>query len=93
MDIEEKFDFIQQLLDEEGFFVEWEKKEDHYLVHEVTCPYIQVVDHHPEVCSLDHALISRLLDIPATKMNCMLNGDKRCSYRIPLKSEVKNHES
>ncbi len=88
MTIEEKMDFVQTLLDEEGFFVEWEKKEDHYILHEVTCPYIHVVNQHPEVCKLDQALITELLEIPANKIKCMADGDKRCSYRIPMNLEA-----
>ncbi len=90
MNIEEKLDLVQNLLDEEGFFVEWEKKEDHYVIHEVTCPYIHVVDQNPEVCNLDQALISEMLQIPANKLHCLANGDKRCSFQIPMKMEEKS---
>jgi predicted ArsR family transcriptional regulator len=88
MDIEGKLTFIQNLLDEEGFFVEWEKKDDHYIIHEVSCPYFQVVQNHPEVCRLDQTLITEMLDIPANKMNCILDGDRRCSYLIPYNQKL-----
>ncbi len=88
MGIEEKMDFVQALLEEEGFFIEWEKKEDHYILHEVTCPYLHVVNQNPEVCKLDQALITELLHIPVNKINCMMDGDKRCSYQIPINVEA-----
>ena len=88
--IEEKLDFIQNLLDEEGFNVEWEKKNDHYLIHEISCPYFHVVQTHPEVCTLDQTLITEILDIPANKMQCILNGDQRCSFIIPMEKESEN---
>lgn len=84
MRMEEKLSFIQELLEEEGFFVEWEKKDNQYIIHEVTCPYFHVVNQHPEVCKLDQALISEMLNVPASKMNCILSGDKHCSYVISL---------
>jgi predicted ArsR family transcriptional regulator len=81
--LEDKLKLIQELLDEEGFNVEWEKKNDHYIIHEISCPYLHVVQTHPEVCSLDQTLISEMLNIPANKMNCILQGDNRCSFVIP----------
>ena len=82
--IEEKLNFIQNLLDEEGFNVEWEKKNEHYVIHEISCPYFHVVQTHPEVCNMDQTLISEMLDIPANKLTCILHGDQRCSFVIPI---------
>ncbi|MDX9849757.1 MAG: winged helix-turn-helix transcriptional regulator [Anaerolineaceae bacterium] len=87
LSLEDRLNFVQELLDEEGFNVEWEKKNDHYLIHEISCPYFQVAQSHPEVCTLDQTLITELLDIPASKMQCILRGDQRCSFLIPLKNQ------
>lgn len=81
--IEGRLHFIQDLLDEEGFNIEWEKKDNHYLIHEISCPYFQVAQTHPEVCTLDQTLITEILDIPINKMKCIIQGDQRCSYIIP----------
>ena len=86
--LEGKLNLIQDLLDEEGFNVEWEKKNDHYIIHEVSCPYFHVVQTHPEVCNLDQTLITELLDIPANKTNCILQGDHRCSFIIPMETKT-----
>jgi predicted ArsR family transcriptional regulator len=90
LQIEDKLNFIQNLLDEEGFNVEWEKKNDHYVIHEISCPYFHVVQTHPEVCNLDQTLITEMLDLPANKLHCILQGDQRCSYIIPVdnRSEI-----
>ncbi len=90
LSLEDRLNFLQNLLNEEGFNVEWEKKEDHYLIHEISCPYFQVAQSHPEVCTLDQTLITEILDLPATKMRCIIRGDQRCSFIIPLenKSEI-----
>lgn len=82
--LEDKLNFVQDLLEEEGFSVEWEKKKDHYLIHQITCPYFHVAQAHPQVCQLDQTLMSEMLDIPTNKMNCILEGDKRCSYQISI---------
>jgi DeoR family transcriptional regulator, suf operon transcriptional repressor len=82
MSIEEKLNFIKDLLAQEGFSVEWEKQADHYAIHEITCPYYHVGQSHPEVCMVDQTVISSVLSIPAEKINCVLRGDTHCTYLI-----------
>ncbi len=84
LSFEEKINYVNQLLNEEGFEVELEKKDSHYVLHEVNCPYFQVVQNHPEVCTFDQVLISEMLSIPIEKINCIVSGAKQCSYIIPL---------
>jgi DeoR family suf operon transcriptional repressor len=81
--IEEKLEAVKQLLGQEGFSVEWEKKGNQYLIHEITCPYYHIGQNHPEVCIVDQTIISTILSIPAEKINCVLHGDKYCTYTIP----------
>lgn len=80
--VEEKLEFIKNLLANEGFSVEWEHQGSEYLIHEITCPYYHVGQAHPEVCSVDQTLISEVLSIPAHKINCVLRGDTHCTYVI-----------
>jgi DeoR family transcriptional regulator, suf operon transcriptional repressor len=83
LSIEERLDVVKELLTNEGFTVEWEKEANQYKIREINCPYYQVGITHPEVCVLDETLISTLLDIPAQKIKCILNGDSYCTYVIP----------
>ncbi|MBW6474791.1 MAG: ArsR family transcriptional regulator [Anaerolineaceae bacterium] len=87
LSLEDRLNFIQELLDEEGFNFGWEKKNDHYLIHEVSCPYFHVVKSHPEVCALDQTIITEMLDLPASKVRCVLQGDQRCSFVIPMENK------
>lgn len=80
--LEEKLDLIKRLLSQEGFAVEWEKQGDNYLIREISCPYLQVSQVHPEVCAVDQTLISTLLSLPAEKVRCVLNGDAHCTYVV-----------
>jgi predicted ArsR family transcriptional regulator len=82
MNVEEKLDFIKNVLSQEGFSVEWERQGSEYLIHEVSCPYYHVGQSHPEVCTVDQTLISEVLSIPAHKINCLLSGDTHCTYVI-----------
>lgn len=80
--MEERLDFVRELLAEEGFTVEWEKNGDDYEIHEVSCPYYQIGVSHPEVCTVDQALISKMLALPAEKVRCVLSGSSHCTYVI-----------
>lgn len=82
LNMEQRLDFVKDLLAEEGFDVEWEKKGEQYHIHEISCPYYQIGVNHPEVCSVDQAVISRLLALPAEKVQCILNGNAHCTYVV-----------
>jgi predicted ArsR family transcriptional regulator len=83
MNTEEKLDLVKELLGQEGFLVEWEKQDDTYHIHEITCPYYHIGQNHPEVCSVDQTVISKVLSIPVEKINCVLSGDAHCTYILP----------
>ncbi len=85
LSIEDKLDFLQQSLGEEGFLIEWQKIEDGYLITEKACPFYHVSQSHPEVCVMDHTLISSMLEAPVEKINCVLSGDANCAYIIKNK--------
>jgi len=82
MNVEERLNTIKDLLAEEGFVVEWEKKGNTYHIHEITCPYLQIGQNHPEVCAVDQTLLSRLLSVPAEKVQCILSGAAHCTYVV-----------
>lgn len=82
LNMEERLDFVKDLLAQEGFTVEWEKKDDQYEIHEISCPYYQIGIAHPEVCTVDQILISKMLALPANKVQCILNGGAHCTYVV-----------
>ena len=89
LSMEERLDFVKEMLGREGFTVDWEKKGVDYQIHEISCPYYQIGVAHPEVCTVDQTLISKMLALPANKVQCILSGAAHCTYVIhPV--EVKN---
>ena len=82
LNVEERLDVMKDVLADEGFVVEWEKKGSQYLIHEITCPYLQVGQSHPEVCTVDQTLISTMLAVPANKVQCILSGANHCTYVV-----------
>lgn len=85
--MEERLELARELLAEEGFNVEWEKAGDQYQIHEITCPYLQIGQQHPEVCTVDQTLISKMLAVPAEKVQCILNGDAKCTYIVQTEAK------
>jgi predicted ArsR family transcriptional regulator len=82
LSMEERLDLIKEILAHEGFTVEWEKKGGQYEIHEISCPYYQIGVAHPEVCTVDQTLISKMLALPANKVQCILSGAAQCTYVI-----------
>jgi len=82
LSMEQRLDFMTSLLAEEGFDMEWEKEGRQYHIHEITCPYLQIGQNHPEVCTVDQTLISKMLAVPASKVKCILSGDAHCTYVV-----------
>ena len=89
MNIEERLDLAKTLLTEEGFNIEWEKSGSQYRIHEITCPYLQIGQSHPEVCTVDQTLISKMLAVPAEKVQCVLQGDAHCTYVVQAETTAK----
>jgi DeoR family transcriptional regulator, suf operon transcriptional repressor len=80
--VEERLEMMKDLLAEEGFVIEWEKQGQEYLIHEITCPYLQVGQNHPEICTVDQTLISKMLAVPANKVKCIFSGATQCTYVV-----------
>ena len=80
--LEEKLDIVKDLLGGEGFTIDWERKADGYHIRESSCPYYHVGQTHPEICTVDHTLISTVLSVPVEKINCILDGDSYCTYIV-----------
>ena len=82
LSMEERLDFVKEFLAQEGCTVEWEKKGTQYQIHEISCPYYQIGVAHPEVCTVDQTLISKMLALPVNKVQCILNGAAHCTYVV-----------
>ena len=84
LSLENKLEYLKEILSKEGFSIDWEKTADNYMITEMSCPYYHIGQNHPEVCQVDQTLISTLLSIPAEKIQCVLSGDSRCAYVISI---------
>lgn len=83
LSMSERLAVLKEMLNKEGFNIEWELEGDQYHIRETNCPYYHVGQNHPEVCSVDQTLISSVLALPAEKVKCILHGDQTCTYVVP----------
>lgn len=82
--LEERLQRLIQLLDDEGFEAEYEKDGDTILLKELSCPYYQIGQKHPEVCLVDQSFIAKALDLPVERVTCLLDGASHCAYTIHI---------
>lgn len=83
--LEERLDQVTHFLTQKGYSARWEACDGYYELHACNCPYSGVAEQHPELCLMDHAMITRLLP-DAVRSDCIrlsshaLDGASRCSY-------------
>lgn len=72
-------------LNSKGYVARWGRDDEGaYAIQMTNCPYRQVAKEHSEVCSMDVYLIDNLLGTKPERVSCMLSGDERCVYIIPV---------
>ncbi len=82
LSLEEKLRMLKEVMRKEGFDVEWDQLDDHYLLNEISCPFHKIGKNHPEVCLFDKTLISNMLSIPIEKIQMTHRADTLCSFKI-----------
>jgi len=82
--LEKRLRRLVELLDEEGFGAELERRGDEVVIRELSCPYYQIGQAHPEVCVIDQTFIAQALSLPVERVRCVLDGDAHCAFSVPL---------
>lgn len=86
LNLDQRLQLIKEWLTNEGFNVQVERGEDHVLIRETSCPYYHIGQTHNEVCTMDKALITKVLSANPERTSCLLNGDSHCTYVVPMES-------
>ena len=82
--LEKRLRRLAELLDEEGFSAEIERRGGELMIREMSCPYLQIGMQHPEVCTIDQAFIAKALSLPVERVRCVLNGDAHCAFSVQM---------
>jgi len=77
-------------LSERGYMARWEKSDSEFVLHVCNCPYRQVALIHREVCEMDIAMVSGLLDSPMKMTGCIATRDTQCSFVVKPPSATRN---
>jgi predicted ArsR family transcriptional regulator len=80
--LEQKMALLVELLGAEGFMARWNRTGETIRLTEYNCPYLRIGQRHPEVCAIDQALISQVLNANVEKTTCVLSGDEHCAFVI-----------
>jgi predicted ArsR family transcriptional regulator len=82
--INERARLLAEIMDREGFSLEWKRNEHELRIIQHSCPYQSVVSEHQEVCQLDEHLIERVTGKPTKRLEHRSKGDCACVFSIQL---------
>jgi predicted ArsR family transcriptional regulator len=82
--VEQRARSLAQIMDREGFSLEWQREDNELRVIQHACPYQSVVGKHPEVCQLDEHLIENVIGKPIRRVEHRSKGDCSCIFSIDL---------
>ena len=79
-DPEEKLEQFASHLTQDGFIFSWTRSSEKYTLTTHHCPFHYLGQNHPEVCTINHALLESLIKHPISHDTSMLRGDVACTY-------------
>jgi predicted ArsR family transcriptional regulator len=82
-----RLDHVVAYLNKNGYSAEWRTSGDNngHILTITNCPYEQVSQINPELCTMDRRLIEGLVNVPVTRRTCQLDDDQEaCTYEIHL---------
>lgn len=79
---EERLARAVEFLNQRGYNAHWEKSAAGYELHTCHCPYEALTANHPELCTMDNALLHNLLGVAPECLGRMAEGAGSCSFLI-----------
>ncbi len=89
LSLDERLPRLMEMLREEGFDADYERRGDEVIIRELGCPYVQIGKEHPEVCAVDTRFIATALDVPTERVNCVLDGATHCTFTLKVDTGAK----
>jgi predicted ArsR family transcriptional regulator len=85
--IEERAGYLVEIMDREGFSLNWQRDDNELRIIQHSCPYQSVVGKHPEICQLDEQVIQTVMGQTTERVEHRSKGECACVFRIDLASE------
>ena len=76
-------DILEEVADSltrDGFVFSWAKSGEKLVLNMHHCPVHYLGHKHPEVCTINRALLESLVQHPISHETCILQGDAACTY-------------
>jgi predicted ArsR family transcriptional regulator len=86
--LERRIEHAVDFLNEKGYLARSEKRDGHFLLVTLNCPYAGVAEQHRELCAMDMRLMNHLLGVAPTPVGRLSEGECRCTYRIDAPSSA-----
>ncbi len=87
-DFQARLAAVVEFLDDLGYMAQWEPSDDGgYLLYIANCPYEGIPQQERQVCAIDFAMLTRLLDAPLERVASAAKGDRQCAYVIHSPTE------
>ncbi len=82
--LKEKLHILCELRDQEGYMVDLEQHEDHFLLIENHCPICQAAKRCPSLCHSEQRIFKQALKDLASleRSEHIVSGQRRCVYRV-----------
>ncbi len=71
---------VASSLTRDGFVFSWTTSGERFVLTTHHCPVHHLGQKHPEVCTINHALLESLIQHPLNHDTCILHGDAACTY-------------
>ncbi|MEX2160454.1 MAG: winged helix-turn-helix transcriptional regulator [Anaerolineales bacterium] len=84
LNLKERLSLLKDWLGWEGYSVQIQRGDKEIVIKETSCPYFYVGQTHGEVCTIDKALIAKVLATDPERTSCLLSGDSHCTYVVQL---------
>lgn len=80
--LERRVEHAVDFLNDHGYLARSERRDGHFMLVTLNCPYAGVAEQHRELCAMDMRLMNRLLGVTPTPVGRLSEGECRCTYRI-----------
>jgi predicted ArsR family transcriptional regulator len=77
---------IAAALTRDGFIFTWSRSGEKYTLTTHHCPFHYLGQSHPEICTINHALLQSLIRLPISHDTCILRGDAACTYTYEVQN-------
>jgi predicted ArsR family transcriptional regulator len=82
-ELRERVKAVAKLLEDEGYFAQWEESEDGFVLLLSNCPVAQISKRFREACISEEEALTKILETQVVSECHLASGESKCRYFIP----------